>query len=31
MQLMKLNGHCPDDKLLETGKYTDTVMDNNFD
>lgn len=31
MQLMQLHGHCPDDRLLETGKYTETVMDDNFE
>lgn len=31
MQLMQLQGHCPDDKLLETGRYSSTVKDDNFE
>lgn len=27
MEMMKLNGGCPDDKILETGKYNQTISD----
>lgn len=30
IQLVQLNGNCPDEKLLETGRYTATVATENF-